>query len=94
MPSSTHATDQTTRNLAAQLPRNLAANIAYFLVNVAIGALPVLRFSRYHPTRNSQNNSLASFLPPGRMMITLFQNSARILAPSSNLCIVPGGEAP
>lgn len=44
MPSSTPATDQTTRGLAAQLPRNLAANIAYFLVNVAIGVLLVPYF--------------------------------------------------
>jgi len=44
MPSTTPATDQTTRGLAAQLPRNLAANIAYFLVNILIGVLLVPYF--------------------------------------------------
>jgi len=39
MSSTPPKTDQTeiTRGLAAQLPRNLAANIAYFLVNIVIG---------------------------------------------------------
>ena len=44
MPSTTLETDQTTRGLAAQLPRNLAANIAYFLVNIIIGVLLVPYF--------------------------------------------------
>ncbi len=44
MPSTTSATDQTTRGFAAQLPRNLAANIAYFLVNIVIGILLVPYF--------------------------------------------------
>lgn len=44
MPSTTPATDQTTRGFAAQLPRNLAANIAYFLVNIVIGVLLVPYF--------------------------------------------------
>lgn len=44
MPSTTSATDQTTRGFAAQLPRNLAANIAYFLVNILIGVLLVPYF--------------------------------------------------
>lgn len=35
---------QTTRRFAAQLPRNLAANIAYFLANVVIGVLLVPYF--------------------------------------------------
>ena len=35
----TPKTDQTTRGFAAQLPRNLAANIAYFLVSNIIGVL-------------------------------------------------------
>ena len=93
MPSSTPATDQTTRGLATQLPRNLAANIAYFLVNVAIRGLLVLRFSRYHLTRNNQNYSPTFFLRPSRTMITLPQNFAYILLPSPNPRIVPGGEA-
>ncbi len=44
MPSTTPAADQTTRGFAAQLPRNLAANIAYFLVNIVIGVLLVPYF--------------------------------------------------
>lgn len=44
MPSTTSATDQTTRGFAAQFPRNLAANIAYFLVNIVIGILLVPYF--------------------------------------------------
>jgi len=40
MPSTTPAT----RGFAAQLPRNLAANIAYFLVNIVIGILLVPYF--------------------------------------------------
>ena len=44
MSSPAPATDQTTRGLAAQLPRNLAANIAYFLVNILIGVLLVPYF--------------------------------------------------
>ncbi|MHC1626918.1 MAG: oligosaccharide flippase family protein [Methanoculleaceae archaeon] len=44
MPSTTPTTDQTTRGFAAQLPRNLAANIAYFLVNIVIGVLLVPYF--------------------------------------------------
>jgi O-antigen/teichoic acid export membrane protein len=44
MPPTASETDQTTRNLAAQLLRNLAANIAYFLVNIIIGALLVPYF--------------------------------------------------
>ena len=94
MPSNIPETDQTTRGFAAQLPRNLAANIAYFLVNVAIGALLVLRFSKYHLTRSSQSYSPAFFLPPDRMMRTLSQNFACILPPSPNPCILLGGEAP
>jgi O-antigen/teichoic acid export membrane protein len=43
-PESTSSADQTTRGLAAQLPRNLAANIAYFLVNIVIGVLLVPYF--------------------------------------------------
>jgi len=41
-----HSTEieTTTRGLAAQLPRNLAANIAYFLVNIVIGVLLVPYF--------------------------------------------------
>lgn len=93
MPPPTPETDQTTRGLAAQLPRNLAANIAYFLVNIAIGILLMLRFSRYHLTRSSQSYSPAFFLPPDRMMKDLSQNFACILSPSPNPCIVPGGEA-
>ncbi|HOB19052.1 MAG TPA: oligosaccharide flippase family protein [Candidatus Methanoculleus thermohydrogenotrophicum] len=38
------STDQTNRRFAAQLPRNLAANIAYFLVNIVIGVLLVPYF--------------------------------------------------
>jgi O-antigen/teichoic acid export membrane protein len=37
-------TGRTTRGLAAQLPRNLAANIAYFLVNIIIGIILVPYF--------------------------------------------------
>ena len=44
MSSPAPETDQTTRGLAAQLPRNLAANIAYFLVNIVIGVLLVPYF--------------------------------------------------
>lgn len=44
MPSPDHETDQTTRGFAAQLPRNLAANIVYFLVNIIIGVLRVPYF--------------------------------------------------
>jgi O-antigen/teichoic acid export membrane protein len=44
MSSPAPATDQTTRGFAAQLPRNLAANIAYFLVNIVIGVLLVPYF--------------------------------------------------
>ncbi|WP_214041490.1 oligosaccharide flippase family protein [Methanoculleus sp.] len=44
MPSTTPATDRNPRGLAAQLPRNLAANIAYFLVNIVIGVLLVPYF--------------------------------------------------
>jgi len=44
MPSNIPETDQTTRGFAAQLPRNLAANIAYFLVNIVIGVLLVPYF--------------------------------------------------
>jgi len=44
MPSTTPETDQTNRRFAAQLPRNLAANIAYFLVNIVIGVLLVPYF--------------------------------------------------
>jgi len=93
MPPPAPETDQTTRGLAAQLPRNLAANIAYFLVNIAIGILLMLRFSRYHLTRSSQSYSPAFFLPPDRMIRTLSQNFACILPPSPNTCILPGGEA-
>jgi len=44
MSSPVPETDQTTRGLAAQFPRNLAANIAYFLVNIVIGVLLVPYF--------------------------------------------------
>lgn len=44
MSSPAPETDQTTRGLAAQLPRNLAANITYFLANVIIGILLVSYF--------------------------------------------------
>lgn len=44
MSSPVPETDQTTRGLATQLPRNLAANIAYFLVNIVIGVLLVPYF--------------------------------------------------
>ncbi len=40
----TSSADQIHRRFAAQLPRNLAANIAHFLVNVAIGILLVPYF--------------------------------------------------
>lgn len=92
MPSTTPDNTPATRGFAAQLPRNLAANIAYFLVNIVIGVLPVLRFSRYRLTRSSQSYSPAFFLPPDRMMRTLSQNFACILSPSPNPCILPGGE--
>lgn len=93
MPSTTSATDQTTRGFAAQLPRNLAANIAYFLVNVATRGLLVLRFSRYHLTRSSQNYSPAFFLRPNRTVINLSQNFACTLSPSPNPRTIPRGEA-
>jgi O-antigen/teichoic acid export membrane protein len=44
MPSSTPDNTSATRGFAAQLPRNLAANIAYFLVNIVIGVLLVPYF--------------------------------------------------
>lgn len=40
----TDETDRTNSRLAAQLPRNLAANVAYFLVNIVIGVLLVPYF--------------------------------------------------
>jgi len=43
-PEPTPSADQTNRRFAAQLPRNLAANIAYFLVNIVIGVLLVPYF--------------------------------------------------
>ncbi|MDV4343090.1 oligosaccharide flippase family protein [Methanoculleus sp. YWC-01] len=43
-PPTTPDNTPATRGLAAQLPRNLAANIAYFLVNVVIGVLLVPYF--------------------------------------------------
>ena len=43
-PEPTSSADQTNRRFAAQLPRNLAANIAYFLVNIVIGILLVPYF--------------------------------------------------
>ena len=43
-PDSTSSADQTNRQFVAQLPRNLAANIAYFLVNIVIGVLLVPYF--------------------------------------------------
>ena len=91
MPSSTPDNTPATRGFAAQLPRNLAANIAYFLVNIVIGTLLVLRFGRYQLTRSSQSYSPAFFLPPDWMRI-LSQNIACILSPSPNPCILPGGE--
>ena len=92
MPSTTSDNTPAARGFAAQLPRNLAANIAYFLVNIVIGILLILRFSRYHLTRSSQSYSPTFFLRPSRTMITLSQNFACILSPSPNPCIVPGGE--
>jgi O-antigen/teichoic acid export membrane protein len=44
MPSTTSDNTPATRGFAAQLPRNLAANIAYFLVNIVIGILLVPYF--------------------------------------------------
>ena len=44
MPSTTPDNTPATRGFAAQLPRNLAANIAYFLVNIVIGILLVPYF--------------------------------------------------
>ena len=44
MPTATPETEQAIRSLATQLPRNLAANIAYFLVNIVIGILLVPYF--------------------------------------------------
>lgn len=44
MPESTSSADLTNHRFATQLPRNLAANIAYFLVNVIIGVLLVPYF--------------------------------------------------
>jgi O-antigen/teichoic acid export membrane protein len=44
MPSTTPDNTPAARGLAAQLPRNLAANIAYFLVNIVIGVLLVPYF--------------------------------------------------
>lgn len=44
MPSSTPDNTSATRGFAAQLPRNLAANIAYFLVNIVIGVLLIPYF--------------------------------------------------
>ena len=93
MPSTTPDNTPATRGFAAQLRRNLAANIAYFLVNIVIGVLVVLRFSRYHLTRSSQSYSPAFFLRPNRTVINLSQNFACILSPSPNPRIVPGGEA-
>lgn len=44
MSNATRETQQTSKGFAAQFPRNLAANIAYFLVNVVIGLLLVPYF--------------------------------------------------
>ncbi|KLK87178.1 polysaccharide biosynthesis protein [Methanoculleus sediminis] len=44
MPPTTPDNTPTTRGLAAQLPRNLAGNVAYFLANVVIGVLLVPYF--------------------------------------------------
>ena len=43
-PEPTPNVDQTNRRFAAQFPRNLAANIAYFLVSIVIGVLLVPYF--------------------------------------------------
>lgn len=43
-PELTSSAEQTKRQFAGQLPRNLTANIAYFLVNVVIGVLLVPYF--------------------------------------------------
>lgn len=43
-PEPTSSVDQTNRRFAAQLPRNLVANIAYFLVNIVIGVFLVPYF--------------------------------------------------
>ncbi len=93
MLSTTPDNKPATRGFAAQLPRNLAANIAYFLVNIVIGILLVLRFSRNHLTRNSQNYSSTFFPPLDRMMVTPFQTIACTLSPSPNPRITPRGEA-
>ncbi len=93
MQSTTSHIEPATRGFVSQFPRNLAANIAYFRVNVAIRALLLLHLSGYYLTRSGQSYSPTFFLPSDRMMIAPPQNIACSFSPSPNPCIVLGGEA-
>ncbi len=53
---------ETNQRFAAQLPRNLAANIAYFLANVVIGVLLIPYFIMHREANREHGSSPVYYL--------------------------------